>query len=175
MIATASLAAATGGDFARTLSPDEMKSAGLSKLSPEELSRLEVLVERYRSGEVPVAQKETGAQEAAVLPDKAAPKAKKPVPDWVGALITLQRSEKKGSKAEVMEARIAGEFDGWGGRTLFQLENGQQWTQVNQESYVHTSTLRSPQVRIFPASFGTYWMEVEGVNQRCRVRPVKLE
>ncbi len=160
---------AAEGDFAKTLTPDELQSAGLPKLSPEELSRLEALVERYKSGHVVMAKKQAEPQEA--KPDKP----RKTAPEWVAALITLQRTNNKPDKSDALESRIKGDFTGWEKRTLFRLENGQQWTQVNDDSYVYAPPLKSPKVKIFPASFGTFWMEVEGVNQRCRVKPVRME
>lgn len=164
------LTAAAEGEFARTLTPEELRATGLAKLTPEELAQLEAMVQRYKQGAPAAAP---AAPEAQV----AAPEAKsnKILPEWVGALITLDRIGRRSDKAEAMESRLAGDFNGWNKRTLFRLENGQQWTQVNDDTYVYTPPLKSPKVKIFPASFGTFWLEVEGVNQRCRIKPVKLE
>ncbi len=170
-------AAASGGEFTKNLSPEKLRAAGLVKLTPEEIAQLETLIENYKTGAVEKAV-------AAVPPAPPAPAVKPAaeaksggiLPDWVGALITLQRTENvPAKKQQALESRIAGEFDGWSGRTNFKLENGQVWTQVNNESYVYTPALKSPKVKIFPATFGTFWLEIEGVNQRCRIRPVRLE
>ena len=157
--------AAAESDFARTLTPEEMQAAGLTKLTPEELARLETLVQRYKAGEaaLPKAQGATAAKTGKLLPA------------WVGALITLERTESKPEKSDALESQLAGNFSGWSGRTTFRLDNGQLWTQANSDSYVYAPTLKSPKVKIYPASFGTFWLEIEGVNKRCRVRPVKLE
>jgi hypothetical protein len=168
--------AAVGGEFTKNLTPEKLRAAGLVKLTPEEIAQLETLIENYKTGAVEQAV-------AAVPPSppapavKPAPEAKSGsiLPDWVGALITLKRAEEAPAKRQAMDSRIAGDFDGWSGRTNFKLENGQVWTQVNNESYVYTPALKSPKVRIFPATFGTFWLEVEGVNQRCRIRPIRLE
>jgi hypothetical protein len=90
-------------------------------------------------------------------------------------LITLERAGDQPEKANAMENQLKGNFSGWNGRTIFSLENGQKWTQANNDSYVYSPTLKSPKVRIYPASLGTYWLEIEDVNQRCRVKPVKLQ
>jgi hypothetical protein len=74
-----------------------------------------------------------------------------------------------------MESRLAGDFKGWSGRTTFRLENGQIWGQANRDQYGYTPALKSPKVKISPATMGTFWLKIEGVNQRCRVKPVKLE
>ena len=169
-------AAAAGGEFTKNLTPEKLRAAGLVKLTPEEIAQLEILIENYKTGAVEQAV-------AAVPPAPPAPAVKPApepksggiLPDWVGALITLKRAEEAPAKRQVLETRIAGEFEGWSGRTNFKLENGQVWTQVNNESYVYTPALKSPKVKIFPATFGTFWLEVEGVNQRCRIRPIRLE
>lgn len=169
-------AVATGGEFTKNLTPEKLRAAGLVKLTPEEIAQLETLIENYKTGAVE--QAVAAVPPAPPAPDvKPAPEVKSGsiLPDWVGALITLKRAEEAPAKRQVLETRIAGEFDGWGGRTNFKLENGQVWTQVNNESYVYTPALKSPKVKIFPATFGTFWLEVEGVNQRCRIRPVRLE
>ena len=169
MIAPAAHAAE--GDFFKALTPEESQSAGLGKLAPEELARLEALVERYRLGQVTVAV----AQKAAEIRRAEPAKPKKLLPDWVGALITLQHTEAKPEGVESLESSLTGDFTGWSGRSTFRLENGQLWAQVNSDSYPYSPTLHSPKVKISPASFGTFWLEIEGVNQRCRVKPVKLE
>jgi hypothetical protein len=170
---------AGGGDFTRTLTPEKMQAAGLAKLTPEELAELETLVQQYKAGEparapVPATAVTTAKAPAAPESNQAA-KSAKILPAWVGALLTLERIGSKGAKPEAMEGRIKGEFSGWEKRTLFRLENGQVWTQVNDDSYVHAPVLQSPRVKITPASFGTFWMDVEGVNLPCRVKPVRME
>lgn len=44
-------------EFLKTLPADDFAAAGLQKLTPEELIRLEMAVQRYRTGEVAVVQK----------------------------------------------------------------------------------------------------------------------
>lgn len=174
-------APAIGGEFARNLTPEEIRASGLAKLTPQELAQLEKLIEGYKTGtlEKPAAVVQNPAAMAAPAPEtRPAPAGRgdKKLPDWVGALITLKRSEQSPSKVEPLESRIAGDFEGWSGRTNFKLENGQVWTQVNKDdTYVYTPALKFPKVKIVPAAFGTFMMEVEGVSQRVRIRPVRLE
>lgn len=162
-------AGAADGDFVRTLTPEETQSAGLTKLSPAERARLEELVERYRAGRMAVAEKAVEAR--SVEPAKS----KKLMPDWVGALIILQHAESKPAGDQTLESRLTGDFTGWSGRSTFRLENGQLWAQANGDSYDYSPALHSPKVKIYPASFGSYWLEVEGCHQKCRVKPVKLQ
>jgi hypothetical protein len=172
---------AAGGEFARKLTPEEIRASGLAKLSPQELAQLEKLIEDYKAGTpskpTAVAQSPAApATPAAETKEAPPPRGEKKLPEWVGALITLKRSEQSPSKVEPLESRIAGDFEGWSGRTNFKLENGQVWTQVNKDdTYVYTPALKSPKVKIVPAAFGTFMMEVEGVSQRVRIRPVRLE
>lgn len=156
-----------GGEFTRTLTPEKMRAAGLARLTPEELAELEILVQRYKTGEVGTVPAPSAST--------AEPKPSRLVPDWVSALITLERAGVQPEKANAMENQLKGNFSGWSGRTTFSLENGQKWTQANNDSYVYSPTLKSPKVKIYPAALGTYWLEIEDVNQRCRVKPMKLQ
>ena len=105
----------------------------------------------------------------------AAAKPERKFPAWVGALITLQHTGDQPEKAEALESRLAGNFSGWSGRSTFRLENGQLWAQANTDSYEYSPTLHTPAVKIIPASMGTFWLEIAGVHQRCRVKPLKME
>ncbi|HLP25558.1 MAG TPA: hypothetical protein VK477_07770, partial [Acidobacteriota bacterium] len=75
---------------------------------------------------------------------------------------------------EPLESRLATEFRGWRRGTVFELENGQRWQHVEGEDYV-TPPMPAPKVKITPGVFGTFWMKIEGVNARVRVKPIKLE
>lgn len=163
------LHAATGGAFTPSLTPEESQSAGLAKLTPEELARLDALVQRYMaagSASAPATAKPAAAAQA---------KPSKLMPDWVSALMTLERAGNQPDRSNALESTLKGGFSGWSGRTVFTLEDGQRWTQANTDSYVYSPTLTAPKIKIYPASFGTYWLQIEGVNQRCRVKPVKLQ
>lgn len=168
-------------DFTRTMSPTEVEAAGLNKLAPSELAKLKEIVERYKAGEVAVVQ-QAAEQRVAIAEAKAkdaetksaAASAPKKGPGWLGALTMLSRIADKPEAAEAMTTRIAGKFDGWTGRTKFTLENGQVWQQNDDGSYIGAE-VDSPAVRIFPGRLNTFWMEVEGVNPRVKVKPIKLE
>jgi hypothetical protein len=49
-------------EFVKTLPADEFTAAGLQKLTPEELAKLEALVQRFKSGEVAVVRQQAAAQ-----------------------------------------------------------------------------------------------------------------
>ncbi len=157
-----------GADFLGTITPEERTALGLKKLAPEELARPEAAVQRYHSGEV--ATLKPGAGKATTSPgsDKAGK------PGWLAALITLQKTGDKPDKADAFETRLTGKFDGWTGHTSFKMENGQVWQQNGGENY-SGDRLQSPRVKIYPGLLGVYWMEVDGVRQRVKVRPIRLE
>lgn len=182
-------------DFTRTMTEQERAAAGLEKLSAAELAKLKAFVERYKAGAVAVAQEEAeqkvaateakvkeAEQKAAVAEVKAkeaeskaasATAEKKAGPGWLSALVTLKKAEKDASN-EPLESRLSGEFRGWRRGTMFELENGQRWQHVEGADYV-TPPVSGPKVKITPGAFGTFWMRIEGVNARLRVKPVKLE
>jgi hypothetical protein len=173
--------AAFAGEFARSLTPEKMQAAGLAKLTPGELGELEALVELYKAGALEKAAALAPAPTAPAAPATATEtpeaKSKKLMPDWIGALITMKRVESQPTnKSQALESRLAGEFRGWSGQTNFKLENGQIWATAHKgDSYVYTPALQSPKVKIKPGAMGTFWLEIEGVNQRVRVRPIRLE
>jgi len=229
LLALAALARADG-DFLKSLPPDAFTAAGLQKLTPEELTRLEALVQQYKSGELATARQQAEAQAAAARhqaeaqaaasrqeaerkiaaaeskareaeakaqlavteaqaaaqagaaaakapeagPQPAAAPARKQ-PRWFTALLTLDRANAKPEKEEPLESHLVGDFDGWHGQTVFTLENGTRWKQQNRtESYNYAPTLHSPRVRITPAAFHGFWMEISGVNLSVRVIPLDL-
>jgi len=67
-------------------------------------------------------------------------------------------------------SRIIGEFSGWNGRTVFELENGQVWQQSSNGLLI--VKLTNPRVTIKKATF-SYKLSVEGYNASVSVRRVK--
>jgi hypothetical protein len=67
-----------------------------------------------------------------------------------------------------ISSRIMGNFDGWGPRSRFRLENGHVWQISDESSAVYA--LKSPRVRIVRAVFGGFEMEIEGANRAPRVK-----
>jgi biotin carboxyl carrier protein len=213
-------AAMAEGEFVKTLPAADFAAAGLQKLTPEELARLEALVQQYKTGEVTAVRQQTEAKaltfqqeaekkilaaeakarEAEVKEHEAAVKAKEAEakeheaaakasaaaakapatsaqkqPGWFTALLTLKKAGEKPEKEEPLTSRMMGDFDGWSGRTVFVLENGSRWQPQNKaEIHPYSPVLHSPQVKITPAVFGGFWMEIAGVNEQVRVIPVEL-
>ena len=68
-------------------------------------------------------------------------------------------------------SRILGEFKGWSGYTKFQLENGQIWQQSSEGLLI--VRMNNPTVSIKKSFFGTYNLNVEGVNSTIKVRRIQ--
>ncbi len=174
----------------KDLPAEKFRAAGLHKLTDAELAELQAVFDQLKSGEITAikqeaeqkvaqaeaikqeAQQKVAAAEAKVQETEA--EQKKKGPGWLRALVTLQNTTEKAGKADPVQSRIAGRFRGWEGKTLFRLENGQIWQQNDDSSYVGVD-YDSPAVRIYPGMLGAFWMEVEGVNPRVKVKPLKLE
>lgn len=171
--------AAQAQDFTTNLTAEERAAAGLEKLSPAELARLKAIVERYKAGEVAVVQQQAEQKVAAAeakVRDAEAKSAddKKAGPSWLRALATLKKAEASPDTNEPLESRLAGDFKGWRRGTIFVLENGQRWQHVEGEDYV-TPPMPAPRVWIKPGVLGTFWLQIEGVRPRVKVKPLNLE
>ena len=74
-------------------------------------------------------------------------------------------------EADQISTRILGEFKGWSGYTKFQLENGQIWQQSSEGLLI--VRINNPIVTIKKSFFGTYNLNVEGVNSTIKVRRIQ--
>ena len=70
-----------------------------------------------------------------------------------------------------LHSYLVGEFNGWDGDTVFRLENGQAWQQID-SSYQYARAER-PRVTIRQAAFGSYLLKVEGIGRTVRVRRIE--
>jgi hypothetical protein len=126
------------------MSQDEFNSAGLDKLSAEQLKFLNDWIQAKGVSEI-------GA----------------PVKHRDGTTVFYASD----SDRELIESSIAGEFNGWMGKTRVTLENGQVWEQAESgRSGYHMS---SPKVKIKPMSFGSWLMYVDGCGCDVRVKRIK--
>ncbi len=123
------------------MSAEQSAAAGLKKLSPAELRALS---EWVRAHSLHVAEL---ARTAALNPE--------PAP---------------AGNPGVMETRMAGDFTGWDGGTVFQFANGQLWRQVSFGTLRQFA--RSPKVTL--VATGSGWrMQVDGIPQSIYVRRVR--
>ncbi len=169
-------------EFTATLTPEERREAGLDKLSPAELARLQALVERYKAGEVAVVQQVAEQKIAAAevrakaAETKAAAVPEQKGPGWFRALLTLQAAGRQAGEDEAveMQVRLAGTLRSFDGRRSFTLEDGQVWRMIERASYAGP-TLQNPTVTIRPGVFGVFWLKVPEAGLRVKVEPVKLQ
>lgn len=163
--------------FSRAITPEEFAAAELGKLSPAARARLDALVAAYRSGAVTAVRAEADAQAAAAVVATAAAvaAARQPAPAppaapgfWAQAKAKVRIAPGTQVEYGEMESRIAGDFAGWEGHTIFTLENGQRWQVANGGGY-YTPAVSHPKVKVSPAKLGGFWMKIEGVNSRVKV------
>lgn len=187
----------------KSLSPEEFAAAGLGKQTPSELAKLEEIMQRIQAGAVAVVEekaeakvaavKEAAATQVAVVTKEAATKvaaaeakAKESAdtenvggekkPSWFKALLTLKRARENPKASDALESTLVGDFRGWSGATLFTLADGSRWMQQNRtETFTYSPAMHSPKVRVYPASFSGYWLEVEGGGGKVRVVPFEAK
>jgi len=166
--------------FSQAVRPADYAAAGLAKLTPEERSRLDTLVEAYKSGALANARRE--AETARIAAETRAAKAERAVEE-AKAEVTKAKKAEPGflARAKVMltpgteieyatvETRFLGEFRGWDNGTVFALENGQRW-QVLGSSYVSPPEPGPKRVKVAPGVLGSFFLEFEGVRQRPKVK-----
>jgi hypothetical protein len=76
-----------------------------------------------------------------------------------------------GQGVDQIQSRYVGEFTGWDGKTVFELENGQVWQQIGSGRMTYRVT--NPMITIKRAFMGSYLLKVEGRNKSIRVKRIK--
>lgn len=124
----------------------EFTSTGLHKLSDEELAALN---EWIQARSLAVSDEPVGMR------------------DRPGELPAIDRMAR-----ETFQTRIVGPFSGWEGGTEFVLENGMVWVQTEDRTFYMPET-ENPTVTIRPGALGTWFISVDGYNQRTRVKRIR--
>ena len=157
----ASLALAQSQSFSsleERMTAKDFREAGLDKLSDAELAALNAWIERnVRLADPAVAAAVASGQLPAA--GTAAPAAAQ---DRVGF---------ENERREEFTSSIAGTFKGWYGKTVFELENGQVWQQVEDDRY--PMTVENPTVRITPGAFGSWRLKVDGFNRTTLIKRIR--
>ncbi|HJR72710.1 MAG TPA: hypothetical protein VJ806_03645 [Luteimonas sp.] len=130
----------------RQMSADEFKSAGLDKLSANELANLNAWLGR-KAAEAPVA--------AAPAPAPAAPTGAGFIGD-----------------DKPVRSRLKGSIQEWGPGTVFELENGQRW-RVLKGSMKLNKPLQSPEIEVAPGMMGRWFFQVDEDAPRPRVERIQ--
>jgi hypothetical protein len=196
------LAGRAAEPFTQTVPPAEFNAAGLDKLTPAELTRLDALVLRYRAGELEAARRTAAAEaEAKAVEQVRAAKAEaearataqvqaaKAEAATAQAQTTTQaRGAKSGGIAgffskvilppgteveyEKAETEIVGVFAGFTPGTIIALANGQRWRVVS-GSYVTAPMPKVRKVWIEPGLLGSFYLRFEGVGVQPKVTAVR--
>ena len=141
----------------QAVSAEEFKAAGLDKLSAEELARLNAWLDRR------VEQQASAAVAAAV--EQAREEGRKEV-------VEKNRGFFHFGSEEPIEANIVGEFDGFGSRKRYTLDNGQVWQQTDATTMAGVRKT-NPKVRIKPGMMGVWYMRIDGYNTQAKVQRVE--
>lgn len=145
------------------LSPEDFHTAGLEKLTPEELTFLsERLV---RSG---VAATQRPKQPPEPHGDASLPRGE----DAFGSELRIESEVAKATAVPAeIRSRLDGRFAGWSGRTVFRLANGQVWQQTAPGEFA--VNLEAPEVTIRRSTFGAYLLSVAGYGPQVKVKRIK--
>ncbi len=128
----------------RQMTAEEFKSAGLDKLSVNELANLNAWLGR-KAAEAPVA---------------AAPAAAKTTgAGFIG-------------DDKPVRSRLKGSIQEWGPGTVFELENGQRW-RVLKGSMKLSKPLQSPEIEVAPGMMGRWFFQVDEDAPRPRVERIQ--
>ena len=132
------------------MSPEEFKAAGLDKLSPDELARLNSWLGRTLETQTA----------------KAAADAKQQVKQETRGFFDF------GTKEPIV-GRISGDFRGFAKGRTYTLVNGQVWQQID-DADLPGIRLTDPEVHIKPAMMGNTWyMAVGRYHTQAQVKRVK--
>jgi hypothetical protein len=131
------------GSIQEMMTPEEFKAAGLSKLSPEELQKLDAWLQGYRTVTEKAAEKKATARAAKV----------------------------ERTKMDLLVSRVDGTFNGLTGRTIIRLEDGTVWKQANADDRFRPKVTDHPAAAVIHGIFG-YKMQIEG-TQEFYVDPVR--
>ncbi len=126
----------------------EFEAAGLNRLTPVELARLNAwIAEKMPEGRLSAEAVTTVAE---------------PVD---------RRGLKESGDEDPIVSTLPGLFTGWRGKTRFELANGQVWEQVG--GGVFKVKVQDPEVVIEPAMFGSWRLKIKGYNASTKVRRIR--
>jgi hypothetical protein len=159
----------------------------LSKQTPAELAKLEEIMQRIQATAIAGVQQKAEAQVAAVKQEaqqkvvaaeakakqaEAVATAEKKNPGWFSALLTLKRAGERPDEEQPMESKLVGSYRGFKAGIVINLENGTRWVlQNHSDATDYYPPIAAPKVKIVPAAISGFWISVEGVPGKVRVKP----
>jgi hypothetical protein len=174
-----STAARADDSFTKSLSPEDFQAAGLGKLTPDELARLDALIQGEKTGAVAKAKEET----TQVVTEQVRKQVTEQVRQQVKAEDFTEAQKKPGIvdrlkvvlrpgtvvEYTTLDATIAPPFKGWQKGTILTLTNGQRWVVTDGDQYWAPKTYTPVRVHIVPGVLGSFFMEIEN-GGRPRVK-----
>jgi len=163
VLALACAASARADDsFTKALSPADFQAAGLGKLTPDELAKLDLLVRGQQTGAVAKATQETTQKVAATVREQVQAEDRKK--QSAGFLEKMKVMLKPGTEIEytTLDSTLVDvtEIDFGRGGAVFTLANGQLWRTAVDDTWPSTRG-RTIHVRVIPGSMGGFFMEIE--------------
>ncbi len=76
------------------------------------------------------------------------------------------------AEREAIKSSIIGEFNGWRGKNIFKLANGQVWKQ-SEASTFYIPKRTNPNITIKPKSMGSWQLYVDGFGRGVKVKRIK--
>lgn len=149
-------------DFWSRLTPAERREAGLEELTPGQRAALDRFAQRYAT--------EGARQAVEVAKTEAREAVEKEIKKSDEARVGLASPKNQGGP---ISSRIAGTFKGWSGRTLFRLENGQTWVQVDATDVYWVPARPGPEVELQRSSLGGWKLVLVENGRWVRVRRVQ--
>ena len=129
------LAQETNASIKGMMSPEEFRSAGLNKLSPEELQKLDAWLQGYRETTEKTTEKKVE-----------------------------KKVKQSFFKFEPIVSRVDGSFSGLHGRTVIKLEDGTMWKQANSDDHYGPSPIDHPGAAVIHTGLG-YKIRIQGVPE----------
>ena len=162
LITTFSVLAAEGfSSFEEQMTGKEFSAAGLNKLSQQELDVLNDWIRRHSLAtlDTPKSGLVTGYPED----DQHDSKSEDEDED---------EDEEKKKERTTITSTLVGNFGGWDGQTVFELENGMIWAQADKGKF-YTKDVKNAVVIVEPGMFGTWRLHIEGFDEDCKVKRIQ--
>jgi hypothetical protein len=167
--------------FWQQLTPEERRAAGVERLTPEQRAALDALAARFAREGARQGGEQTTAEVRESVKQEVREEAKKEAREEARREVQAEEKSKQraqmglpnAEERETIVSRIRGRFNGWGGHTIFTLENGQVWVQSNSTDSLWVPTREDPEVEIRPVSIGGWRLFLRGTGFWLRVRRVK--
>ena len=156
--------------FTKSLDPADFKAAGLGKLTPEEIARLDALILAHQAGAVQKAAEETKKAVTLTVREEERAAAKKEAAS-AGFIDKMKVILKPGTEVDytTLDAMLPAGYSGWTKGQVLTLTNGQRWLVIDDGGDYDPPSGKPVHVRIVPGALGSFFMEIEN-SSRVRVR-----